>query len=143
MASPLDSATRRIIKEKIKKALTRGERQRDIANDLKLSLPTVNKICKEIASEIEKGQALEKQRKARRKKSPIAIKKVKADVEQYAKEEATILTPEQLQAKQAEMKQNAMFLFNGYMLELKSRMPEMTIEELQKGLMEMWGKVNE
>lgn len=118
-----------------KEFLNKGMKQREIAKALKISLPTVNKYCQEIAKEIEKKQkAFEdgtKEEARRRRERKARAKEI---AEEIAENKSAIqdLTPEEL-AKQG---------FTACLLELKMRLPTMTNEEVMKITVDLWDRVN-
>ena len=101
---------------KIRKLLAKGiTDQREIANLLKISLPTVNKMCQYLASGIEEKI---KQKEARKQKRRNDLKKVvlQKKVEQNLNNEET----------------GELFkiLLNKSIIELTSRLPEMEAAEI-------------
>ena len=120
---------------KIEKLLKDGYAQRDIARALKLSITTVNKYCKAIASTLE-----EKIERRNKFKDPKAKTKVKEAP--LAKIEAPKdLTAEEFEAKEREIKYNAMTAFNNMLLELNERIRTMDDTDFKNTLIEVWEKI--
>lgn len=122
---------------KIEKLLKDGYAQRDIARALKLSITTVNKYCKAIASTLE-----EKIERRNKFKDISAKPRPKVKEEPLAKIEAPKdLTAEEFEAKQREIKYNAMTAFNNMLLELNERIRTMDDTDFKNTLIEVWEKI--
>lgn len=122
---------------KIEKLLKDGYAQRDIARALKLSITTVNKYCKAIASTLE--EKIERRNKV---KNLSAKSRPKVKEEPLAKIEAPKdLTAEEFEAKQREIKYNAMTAFNNMLLELNERIRTMDDTDFKNTLIEVWEKI--
>ena len=122
---------------KIEKLLKDGYAQRDIARALKLSITTVNKYCKAIASTLE-----EKIERRNKFKDLNAKPRPKVKEEPLAKIEAPKdLTAEEFEAKQREIKYNAMTAFNNMLLELNERIRTMDDTDFKNTLIEVWEKI--
>ena len=122
---------------KIEKLLKDGYAQRDIARALKLSITTVNKYCKAIASTLE-----EKIERRNKDKNLSAKPRPKVKEEPLAKIEAPKdLTAEEFEAKQREIKYNAMTAFNNMLLELNERIRTMDDTDFKNTLIEVWEKI--
>lgn len=122
---------------KIEKLLKDGYAQRDIARALKLSITTVNKYCKAIASTLE--EKIERRNKV---KNISAKPRPKVKEEPLAKIEAPKdLTAEEFEAKQREIKYNAMTAFNNMLLELNERIRTMDDTDFKNTLIEVWEKI--
>nr|DAS78873.1 MAG TPA: ECF sigma factor [Caudoviricetes sp.] len=122
---------------KIEKLLKDGYAQRDIARALKLSITTVNKYCKAIASTLE--EKIERRNKV---KNLSAKLRPKVKEEPLAKIEAPKdLTVEEFEAKQREIKYNAMTAFNNMLLELNERIRTMDDTDFKNTLIEVWEKI--
>lgn len=112
--------------------LNKGLTQREIAKALKISLPTVNKYCKQIALEIEQEVKQEreivkeehKQQRQRARRAKVMINEAPADL--------SISTPEEL----------AKASFSACLNELRLRLPLMSNEEVIKVSVELWDRVN-
>ena len=122
---------------KIEKLLKDGYAQRDIARALKLSITTVNKYCKAIASTLE--EKIERRNKVQ---NLSAKPRPKVKEEPLAKIEAPKdLTAEEFEAKQREIKYNAMTAFNNMLLELNERIRTMDDTDFKNTLIEVWEKI--
>lgn len=122
---------------KIEKLLKDGYAQRDIARALKLSITTVNKYCKAIASTLE--EKIERRNKV---KNLSTKPRHKVKEEPLAKIEAPKdLTAEEFEAKQREIKYNAMTAFNNMLLELNERIRTMDDTDFKNTLIEVWEKI--
>lgn len=122
---------------KIEKLLKDGYAQRDIARALKLSITTVNKYCKAIAATLEEKIERRNKFKDLRGKPKAKIKeKPLAEIEAPKG-----LTAEEFEAKQREIKYNAMTAFNNMLLELNERIRTMDDTDFKNTLIEVWEKI--
>ena len=125
---------------KIEKLLKEGYSQRDIARVLKISVVTVNKYCKAIASTIE--EKIEKRAKNKFTPKPKPRKAVKIAEQPLEKIEAPeILTEDEFNRKQREIQYNAMTAFNNMLLELNERIKTMDDTDFKNTLIEVWEKI--
>lgn len=122
---------------KIEKLLKEGYTQRDIARVLKISLPTVCKYCKSIASTLE--EKIERRNKYKPSKPAKSAKVAEAPLEPIKTPEN--LTKEEFERKQIEIQYNAMTAFNNMLLELNERIKTMDDTDFKNTLIEIWEKI--
>lgn len=123
---------------KIEKLLKEGYTQRDIARVLKISLPTVCKYCKAIASTLE--EKIERRQKIKIKPEKAKPAKVaEAPLDPIKTPEN--LTKEEFERKQMEIQFNAMTAFNNMLLELNERIKTMDDTDFKNTLIEIWEKI--
>lgn len=122
---------------KIEKLLKEGYSQRDIARVLKISIVTVNKYCKAIASTLE--EKIERRNKYKPSKTAKSAKVAEAQLEPIKTPEN--LTKEEFDKKQLEIQYNAMTAFNNMLLELNERIKTMDDTDFKNTLIEIWEKI--
>lgn len=122
---------------KIEKLLKEGYSQRDIARVLKISIVTVNKYCKAIASTLE--EKIERRNKYKPRKPAKITKVAEAPLEPIKTPEN--LTKEEFERKQIEIQYNAMTAFNNMLLELNERIKTMDDTDFKNTLIEIWEKI--
>lgn len=122
---------------KIEKLLKEGYSQRDIARVLKISIVTVNKYCKAIASTLE--EKIERRNKYKPSKPAKSPKVAETPLEPIKTPEN--LTKEEFERKQREIQYNAMTAFNNMLLELNERIKTMDDTDFKNTLIEVWEKI--
>lgn len=118
---------------KMKALYLEGHKQEDIARMCGVSITTAAKYCRRWnASQKQHADAEIEINRARRAVAAKQIDKVTP---------VTDLTQENFQAKELEIKYNAMRLFNNMINELNARLGQLTDEQLKSALLEIWERI--